>query len=202
MELQGFPLIKDPEQNFWYGGSQEWYRKRFGRLAGCGPTCAANLAAFYGVGTRPDMGLLDASPLYSKDHYLSLMDRTYQYVKPGMMGFPWRDKFQEKFLRYAFDNGVSFSTDYVEGWSEIETPLNFIRSELNAGRPLALLILVHTEITLDDETWHWMALTGYIPEAGKILVSTYGRRKYLDAGLVFRPHKKNDVHLISFHKES
>lgn len=219
MEITGFPVIRDDSGTLFYGGSQDWYRQKFHRLAGCGPTCAANLAAFYEIGIRPEKP-------YRKDHFLGLMDRMYEYVKPGMRGFPWRDRFQEKFLQYAKDQGVSLSTGFLEQWTDAEPPFRYVKNEIDAGRPLAMLILEHTEESIEDETWHWMAVTGYeetecgtknpaVPAdptdekstvredqgSRKLIVSTYGKKKLLDAELVFRPHKKNDVHLVSFARD-
>lgn len=201
MELEGFPMVRDADENLWYGGTQDWYKKKFSRLTGCGATCAANLAAFYKLGITPDLGQCRNCPLYSSEQYLALMDSTLPYIKPGLRGFPWRNKFQEKFCSFAKDHGISFTTDYLEGWSEIQTPLKFIKAEFDAGRPLALLILHHeNEDLLADESWHWMTISGYDADAGKIIISSFGRKKALDVNLVFKPGKKNDVHLLSFRK--
>lgn len=198
IEVQNFPRVIDSTGQVSYGGSQRWYRRSLRRLAGCGPTCAANLAAFYQIGVRPDSFLDDSVPLYTKKQYVELMDHTWEYVKPGMRGFPWRDRFQEEFLRYAKDHGCSLHTGFLESWEDSEAPFSFVRGEIEAGRPLALLVLGHTEPSLDDETWHWMTITGLDPDERKLLISNYGKRQLLDADLVFSPAEGNDVHLISF----
>lgn len=202
MDVKGFPLVKDENGELFYGGSQDWYARKFARLAGCGPTCAANLAACYGIGVGPDLGFYEGAPVYSKNHFLNLMNQTYQYVKPGLSGFPWRDRFQDNFLAYASDRHAFFDTDFLESWMDTDTPYEFVRREIDAGRPLAMLILGHTEATIDDETWHWMAVTGCEPGKKQLIISTFGKRKMLDAELVFAPHEKNDVHLISFRKRN
>ena len=197
MEICEFPYIRDDSGILCFGGSQKWYRQKYRRLAGCGPTCAANLAAFHRIGVSPDDMLPDGSPVYTFSHYLDLMDRLWEYVKPGLRGFPWRGRFQEKFLQYASDCGTVLETDFLEGWTGQEAPLSFVQEEAEAGRPLALLILGHAEKTLDEETWHWMTVVGYDPDDDSLIISNYGKKQRLPASLVFTPGKDNDVHQIS-----
>ena len=53
-----FLKITDLQTNqSFLGGAQEWYSSEWGRRAGCGPTCAANLSAYLAL-TRPELRAL------------------------------------------------------------------------------------------------------------------------------------------------
>ncbi len=197
MELEQFPRVRTESGTLSYGGSQDWYRTKWRRMAGCAATSAANLAAYYEVGVRPDWadGL---SRGFTKEHYRQLMNTTFGCMKPGFMGFPWRDRYAKNFVCFAEERGMRFQASDLYGWTDTEEPFRFVKGAINDGNPVALLILTHRARELNDNTWHWMTITGYDTEKRTLLISNYGRREYLKADMVFEPG--NDVSLITFKK--
>lgn len=198
VEVKNFPEIEMPQHCLAYGGSQKWFRTPWARLAGCASVSAANLAAYYGIGAEPDTKLADGTPVYARHHYVQIQKDLYGYMTPGRNGFPDYEKYQEQFLRFAGDRGVALRTEALSGWSDGAEAFHFVRETVDAGAPLALLILGHTAKEIDDDTWHWMTVTGYDAAGARILISNYGKRQWMDAKVVFRPGEENEVTLIRF----
>lgn len=197
-ELTKFPLILDSSGSCSYGGNQKWYPSKWRRLAGCAAVSAANIAAYYEIGICQDIPGKDDHRIYSLDSFLGLMNRMITYMKPGLRGFPDRDKYEDRFIKYVTDCGSSVVTDRCMRWDNPDTARKFVRAHLTDGEPVALLILTHAEKALEEETWHWMTITGYDETNDKLLLSNYGRRQTMDAGLAFSVHRKNDVKLTAF----
>ena len=201
-ELSDFPLIENTSGTLFYGGSQKWYLNRWRRLAGCAAVSGANIAAFYSIGITPDKITKSGSRIFSQSSYLDLMNRMISYMRPGFRGFPDRDKFEKKFLEFASDSGTSLTAEHLKNWESADIPRDFIRKNLLLNNPLALLILTHKDREFDDETWHWMTVTGYGPETDDILISNYGRRQTMNAARLLAPVSGNTVMLTAFSREN
>ncbi|MEE3421007.1 MAG: hypothetical protein VZR02_07910 [Lachnospiraceae bacterium] len=199
--LPHFPLIRKEEGHLFYGGDQHWYRNRFHRLAGCAPTSGANLAAFMRIGTEPDVVTPDGDPVWNMEHFLDLMDTMYRYLKPGMRGFPHSTIYQEKFLAYAADRGVTLSTTRRKGWPSEDEAFSFVKENIDEGRPVILLVLKHSVPEIEEDTWHWMTITGYSASRREIHLSNYGRRQWMRVDAVFMPGPENDVKLLTFERQ-
>ena len=95
--VSGFAGVKDEKGRLFFGGSQDWYREKWKRMAGCASVAAANLAAFYGLdknasdsdtgsdrhlgkGYRP--GDKAGMVIYTKSEYLSLMEKMFAVMRP------------------------------------------------------------------------------------------------------------------------
>lgn len=193
-----FPRVRNSSGHLYYGGDQHWFRNRFRRLAGCAPTSGANLAAFMRIGTKPDMISPDGDPVWTMDHFLDLMDTMYQYLKPGMRGFPHSTIYQEKFLKFAADRGVALVTTRRKGWPNEDEPFSFVKDNIDRDTPVVLLVLKHSAPEIEENTWHWMTITGYSDVRREILLSNYGRKEWMRADVVFMPGQENDVKLLTF----
>ena len=62
----------------------------------------------------------------------------------------------------------------------------------------ALLVLRHTESSFEENTWHWMTITGYNTLRNTFEISNCGEKEEYDAERIFRPHPGNEVWLASF----
>lgn len=197
MELD-FPRIRMKKGGTAYGGSQKWYRSPRQKLAGCAPTSAANLAAYYRIGASPDDcdGMI---PVYEYASFLAIMKQTWKYLTPGMRGFPYLDKYHEKFLKYARRFGVRLSFSTFRDWDTPEQALAYILSALERKDPAVMLILTHEAEELEDITWHWLTISGYDEAEKKVILSNYGRREQYDPWILFDTAGGNDVSLLSFH---
>lgn len=194
MELSDFPIIID-ETSLYYGGSQEWYRKKWHAEAGCAATAASNLAAFYHIGISP---ILNASKpnTFDKGYFLRLMNLMFTYITPHFLGFPNYRKFARKFLRYVKQHGKEAIAHLLGQWSTYEEVISFLKEALEHDNPVALLILTHQDKQFEENTWHWMTVTGI--EENRIILSNYGQRESYAAEDLFRKDRKNRIHLVWF----
>lgn len=193
-----FPLVKDVKGNLCYGGDQHWFRTPFRRLAGCAPTSGANLAAFMRIGTEPDFVTEEGDPVWLMSHFQNLMDAMYEYLKPGFHGFPHSTIYQDHFLKFAADHGVKLTTTRRKGWPTEDEAFSFVKENIDGGIPVILLVLKHTAQEIEEDTWHWMTITGYSDVRREILLSNYGRRQWMRVDAVFMPGVENDVKLLTF----
>jgi len=196
--VSGFVRVRQEDGSLSFGGSQDWYEDRWMRLAGCASVAAANLAAFYRIGVSPDAFSHDAQ-LYGREKYLELMRHMFSIMKPGIMGFPYADRFRSRFIDYAAGYGVKLSSEVIFEWDDAGQPLNFVKKSLQANDPPAMMVLRHQAPEIDELTWHWMVITAYSGKTNQITVSSFGREESADAGLLFQPARGNEVKLISFH---
>ena len=199
-----FPIIYKEDIAIGYGGNQEWFLDKWQRRAGCGSTSGANLAAYY-ASNHPQMAnIYDGNILkFNKDEYLHIMQEMYRYMRPGPFGFPFIKKFAKKFLLYCKNLGMSMDANILDKYKTIEESFNFVKENINAGRPIALLILIHRAKEIRDNTWHWITVTGYIEYsdnmgASQIIVSNYGKREMISTEILFEMHPKNKVRMASF----
>ena len=186
-----FPLIEENGTVF-FGGDQEWYSREWQRWAGCASVTGANMAAYYEA-------LLDGREArFNKADYLVRMQEMYRYMTPGIHGFPDPEKFVARFIRYEADHGLVCSGSIFHGWTDWHQAAEHVRNTLQAGHPLALLVLRHTESTFEENTWHWMTITGYNSLRDTFEISNCGEKEEYDAALIFRPYPGNEVWLASF----
>ena len=197
-ELDYFPKVILESGTVGYGGSQKWFPRRWQRLAGCASVTAANLAAYYEIGVKPDVYSESGERNYSEQNYLELMNRMFGYMRPGFRGFTDRDKYEARFIEYAASCGKVLTAEHLKNWTDSGEPKRFVVSRIMEGSPVILLILKHTEKAIEDDTWHWMTITGYDEATDDLLLSNYGRRQTMNAEHVFAPGVKNDVKLTVF----
>ena len=194
MELVDFPNVIDDEAHY-YGGSQEWYAQKWHSDAGCAATAASNLAAFYHLGIQPLADTKQANT-YSKADFRKLMDLMFGYMTPHFLGFPNYRKFARRFVRFAKHQNCEVVAHLLGKWKSSAEAITFINDGLNSGNPVALLVLTHQDKQFDENTWHWMTITGM--EDDKVILSNYGHRESYSADNLFQSSRKNRVRLIWF----
>lgn len=193
-EIRSFPIIEDDGRS-WYGGDQDWYPDRWQRMAGCASVAGANLAAFY------DLCMPAAGHIYQKQEFLEIMQQVYRYMRPGANGFPHVQKFADQFCAFARDHGRDFAAAVARDWHDSDTPRELICRELQAQNPVALLVLRHLAPELEDNTWHWMTITGYEADTDRLVLSNCGLRESYPAEAVLAPDRRNEVRLAVFHEQ-
>lgn len=198
VEIKNFPEVRNRSGQYAYGASQHWYQTKWRRLAGCGPTTGAEMAAFYRIGIRPDHVTHAGTPVYQFDDMRNLMNQMFQYMKPGSMGYPHSKEYVKAFEQFGQDHGVNVRARRVTSWKNSEEIFHWIRHSIRQDTPVVMLILQHSYQPIDDDTWHWMIITGYDKESREILISNYGHRQWMPADPVFEPKIGNVVKLISF----
>ncbi|MDO4615528.1 MAG: hypothetical protein Q4B15_07850 [Lachnospiraceae bacterium] len=208
-EVRGFPEIEREASRCGYGGSQYWFRNKWSRLAGCASVSATNLIAFHGFGTQPDS--MDGDiPVYEEEHYIELQNRMFGYMRPGMRGFPYIEVYEQKFLEYASTCGLQLNSEIYRGWKQAEDAFRYVQTAINENNPMAMLILTHRAAEIEEDTWHWMTITGYETAGeealdgdrlGRVLISNYGKRQWMRASVLFEAVPGNDVKLILFRQK-
>lgn len=157
-------IIDTQAYKSYFGGVQEWYSFEWGRRAGCGPTCAANLTAYLAF-TRPELRALYSGERIDRGTFLRHMDEIYSFVKPGPMGLHRVELFSEGVAAFAASRGVLL-TPHVFAVRGSHTPnrppvsalMEFVRDGLAADCPLAFLNLSRGRVN-NLQNWHWISIT-------------------------------------------
>lgn len=143
-----------------YGCDQEWYRTKWQRLSGCGPTVATTIL-YYLRRSRPASGP-DNSPL-NRSGCLSLMEEVWQYVTPKLSGIPTTKMFYDDVLAYAKAKALNLKLDVIDIPGnrslrpEFRRLLMFLADALRSDAPIAFLNLNNgDEKQLDS--WHWVTI--------------------------------------------
>lgn len=147
----------------YFGGTQEWYPSEWGRKAGCGPTCAANLTAYLAL-TRPALRALYRGKDTDRIEFLRHMGEIFPFVAPGPMGLNRVELFSEGVVAFAASRDILLIPHVfpVSGNRDPSRPpvsalMAFVRAGLSADCPLGFLNLSRgDEKNLQD--WHWISI--------------------------------------------
>jgi len=147
-----FEIIDKSTGMKYYGLNQEWYKKPWQRMAGCGPTVASNIILY---------GKKNAGTV--KVDAVKLMDEIWKYVTPTLKGVNSTNIFYNGLSSFAKSSGTNLSYDAVDVPKKkdmrptLEKIVNFIKGSLEKDIPVAFLNLNNgEEIKLDE--WHWVTL--------------------------------------------
>ncbi len=158
-------ITDDASQQMSFGGDQEWYSDPFHRMAGCGPTCAANISAYLAL-TRSHL-----RPLYSgedtrKSSFSTHMESLYGFVTPGNMGLNRTEMFTSGIAKFAESRGIPLEYHVFEvrgNMSRDRQPVSelerFILKGLEQDCPIAFLNLSKGRVK-NLQAWHWITITG------------------------------------------
>ena len=200
-----FPAIYHNGQLIGYGGNQEWFQKKWHRDAGCASTTGANLAAYYAA-KYPQMKNLPHGENYNFEwaDYLSIMDELFSYMKPGFLGYPFARSFAIQFIRFGRDHDLLLKLNRPIKYRSASESYAYVKEHIDAGQPIALLVLFHRAKELEHINWHWMTITGYSvdqdePQKEEIIISNYGQRETVNLQMLFEKHPKNVLRMVSFH---
>lgn len=147
-----FEIFDEVTSEKYLGCNQEWYKKPWQRMAGCGPTVAANILLYSKKSTE-----------ISKNESLAVMDEMWEYITPTMKGVNTTNIFYKGLSSLADSKGARLFYDAVDIPKKKEMrPLfdkvvSFIKTALENDMPLAFLNLCNgKEKGLDK--WHWVTL--------------------------------------------
>lgn len=155
VELKKLELIDELSQDITFGFNQEWYKTKWQRLSGCGPTAASSLI-YYGL--HPDDKL-------EKNKALQIMETLWDYVTPGMGGVYKRSMFTDGLKRYFDKHEIKANIESIEIKKNKKTRLslidtvNFLENGLNKNSLIAFLNLDNGDEEKLDE-WHWVVVSG------------------------------------------
>ena len=159
--LSLFKIYDEINQSTYYGGDQEWYTKKWRRLAGCGPTAVSNIL-YYLSRTQLDSGS-NESPI-TKSGFISLMEEVWKYVTPKLGGISSTKMLCDGILGYAKSKARTVKIDFIDvpkkklTRPEFRQLLTFLNEALRNDLPVAFLNLNQgTEKVL--YSWHWVTIT-------------------------------------------
>lgn len=165
--------ILDEDGLVYKGCSQEWYKKKWQKMAGCGPTTASNVVIYSNKNKTSKNGALD------------IMNELWNYVTPTLKGVNTTKIFYEGFMKYADEIGRSASFKVLDIPKEkerrpsYETMFDFIESSLDNDVPLAFLNLCNGEEKCLYK-WHWVTIISLEYEEDNCLAAV----EILDEGMV------------------
>lgn len=182
-------IYDEKTQEMHYGGNQVWYKTKWQRLSGCGPTVAANL--FYYLNRPFNSYELETTPI-SKEKWVSLMEDVWKFVTPSLRGVYKTKMFYEPMLAYTKFKGLNVQEHVLEipkdksRRPEFASVLGFLEEALAKDAPVAFLNLCNGEEKNLDR-WHWVTLIAleYREDKNKAFASILdeGRIKIIDLGL-------------------
>ncbi len=173
----------------YYGGDQEWFEDAWARKAGCASVLAADLSCVY----RQDVSI-------SFKDFKKLMKDMFEFNTPGVIGFPYFYKFSKNFILHMHQVGIELEPIYQKKSHSIEEGFQFVKKAIDASYPVGMLILTHMAKELEEETWHWMCITGYEIDGPDryIIFSSCGEKIKTKADVLFDVHHMNVVKLMTF----
>lgn len=143
------------EDKLAYGLNQAWYKTKWQRLSGCGPTAASTLI----------YTLTSKSPSLNQAEALVLMETMWQYVTPSMQGVYKWSMFTEGLQKYFEANHLSGTIEHLEIPKQksqrpsLTEVMAFIETALVNHVPIAFLNLDNGEEKKLD-AWHWVIISG------------------------------------------
>ncbi len=173
--------VRDPLGGSTIGGSQLWYRERWPRMSGCGPTAASNIVWYY-ARSRPELCSLCNVGGADRARFTRLMDEMFTFVTPGLQGVNSAGIFTDGIARYGAARGVDLSTRVLEAGRRVDENAvrDFIARALKLDAPVAFLNLSNGALE-NLESWHWVTIVA-LDERMTASVADQGRLLDIDLG--------------------
>ncbi|MDR1689514.1 MAG: hypothetical protein LBS21_13020 [Clostridiales bacterium] len=152
-------IVTCPQKGTFTGGSQEWYKDRWQKLSGCGPTTASNLIWYTAnrvFNNRVDFG-------GDMSRYLDLQNEMFNFVTPGMQGVNTSKLFTSGIIRFGKNRNFNIETFVLEipkkpfARPNANAVRKFIEEALAADSPVAFLNLSNGAL-FNLENWHWVTI--------------------------------------------
>lgn len=157
--IESFQVRDETNNHTYYGFNQEWYRKKWQRLSGCGPTAVANI--LYYLGRTFSIPGLDRP--VSRERSPDFLDQIWRYVTPTIRGIPSTQLLCQRVQSLAEAKLSNLRTQAFNIPSgkqerpEFHELLSFLSSALSENSPVAFLNLHNgSEKALDS--WHWVTI--------------------------------------------
>jgi len=177
-------------QKVYFGGDQEWYREDWHRMAGCGPTCAANVTAYLAM-TRPELRALYSQEDTRREYFAEHMEEVFRFITPGSMGLNRLEAYTAGMDGFVGSRGLSLRAHVFEtagnmccNREPVESLGQFLLEGLASDCPVAFLNLTRGRVK-NLQGWHWITLTGAETEKGSLyaIASDEGKQITIDLRL-------------------
>lgn len=191
MELK-IPTIYQDGKVIGYGGDQEWFTHAWARRAGCASVLASNMYAYY-----------HQKSTYELSDFLKVMEMMFDAMTPGNMGYPYLYKFARTLAKIMNAEGFELKPIYQKRSKNYKQAISFVLQSLDEGHPVGMLILHHRAPELEEDNWHWICLSGYIPKENgyDIIFSDCGERRIIDSRILFDVHCTNVFKMLRMKKD-
>jgi hypothetical protein len=157
-------IIDEVNQTESFGCDQEWYADNRQRMAGCGPTCAANITTYLAL-TRKELRALYSGAEMRKAQISAHMEDVYKFVTPGNMGLNRVEMFTLGVEEFAQSRGLSLKSQVFEVHGNMYRDrrpsselAEFVRAGLESDCPVAFLNLSNGRVK-NLQNWHWITIT-------------------------------------------
>lgn len=152
-----FSITDEKDNKEYCGCGQGWYRKKWQKMAGCGPTTAANIFLY--------MDREEGGSCLTIGDCRRRMEELWRFVTPGLQGVNTTAKFRKGVSGYASSKGLEIEIEVCDVPEErSERPelgmvLAFIEEALSKDCPVAFLNLCNG-MELSLHKWHWVTIIG------------------------------------------
>ncbi|WP_455542831.1 hypothetical protein [Intestinibacter sp.] len=172
----------------YFGGNQEWFKTKWRRMSGCGPTTGSTIVMYEDIKNNID------NKKYTKSQFLDLMNDMWQFITPKVgRGVNTIELFYNGFEKYIEENQErNIKTTFMKIPKEFnERPSNtdvfkFLYKALDNDHPIAFLNLDNGDETKLD-AWHWVTIVGIlyddIEDKLQVTIADEGLLKMIDLGL-------------------
>ena len=147
-----FEILNEMTSEKYYGCNQEWYKKPWQRMAGCGPTVASNIILYSKKSLKT-----------TQSDCLLIMNEMWEHVTPKMKGVNTTNIFYNGLVSYSESNNKKLQYEAVDVPKKkdmrpsFKKVVDFISDSLKNDIPLAFLNLCNGEEKCLDK-WHWVTL--------------------------------------------
>lgn len=152
--------IEDQDTNtIYHGTNQEWYKKRWQRMAGCGPSAVANIIYYFNCISDST----SCCPSLTKEECIKVMEEIWNYVTPNLGGVSSTEMLLKGVKKYMQENKLDLAMDVldipkkVSSRPETAVAMSFVAEALSKDRPVAFLNLEHGTVH-ELESWHWVTI--------------------------------------------
>jgi hypothetical protein len=157
-----FETIDEVTQDTYYGNDQEWFKTKWQRLSGCGPTVVSNITSYLSRSELVKDESIKTQPL-SKEECIKHMEDVWKYVTPSIQGIPTTTMLCKKVKKYIKAKELKLSLEVLdipksrEKRPDFKEIVIFLEKSLNDDIPIAFLNLHNGEEEKLD-AWHWVTI--------------------------------------------
>lgn len=179
-----FLQLRDNNNALFFGCDQDWFRSFWQRKAGCGSCTGANILHYFM--RRGQLRL--PIDINSQDDFVRLMEHSWRYLTPGVMGLHIPARMKEGLDRMLEELGCPRRSllleipDRLEERPAVGTVEAFIREGLASDSPLAFLNLHNGDIP-QLEGWHWVTVVGLTGSGDSAVMEIYDNGNHLKVSL-------------------
>lgn len=188
-----------------YGWDQNDFKDLWMNKGGC--ACVTACDSF--IYMRKYMGKdklypYDIDRITSLD-YIDFSNSVKPYLRPRITGIYRLEIYVDgvsEFLEDMDEHSISLSE--FSGDNSIDDAKSVVKSHIDKGLLVPMLVLMHKNPKYRDFSWHWFLLTGYDEEEDKFLVKvvSYGSYRWFDLKELWNTGYRRKGGLILFNKNA